>query len=105
MNKAEHPRKHPAISDAEEAAIQRGIDADPDAAEIPAEVIKGMRPFSELVAQKRMGRPPKDNPKEQISVRYDADVVAAFRSTGEGWQTRMNDALRTYLKEHPLEPA
>jgi uncharacterized protein (DUF4415 family) len=52
-----------------------------------------------------MGRPPKENPKEQVSVRYDADVLEAFRATGDGWQTRMNDALRTYLKEHPLKAA
>ncbi|CAE6724766.1 hypothetical protein LMG22931_01904 [Paraburkholderia nemoris] len=36
---------------------------------------------------------------------YDADILAAFRATGESWQARMNDALRTYLKEHPLKPA
>lgn len=102
MSKATHQRKHPAISDAEEAAIQRGIAADPDAAEIPAENIKAMRPFSELVAKKRMGRPPSENPKEQVTMRYDSDVLAAFRATGAGWQTRMNEALRTYLKEHAL---
>ena len=76
-----------------------------DSAEIPTENIKAMRPISELFEKKRMGRPPKENPKEQISVRYDADVLEAFRATGEGWQTRMNDALRIYLKEHPLKAA
>lgn len=81
------------------------IEHDLDSAEVPTENIKAMRPFSELVAQKRMGRPPKENPKEQVSIRYDADVVAAFRASGDGWQTRMNDALRTYLKEHPLKAA
>ncbi len=76
-----------------------------DTAEVPTVNIKAMRPLSELLAQKRVGRPPKENPKEQVSVRYDADVLAAFRQTGEGWQTRMNDALRIYLKEHPLNAA
>ncbi|WP_258878940.1 BrnA antitoxin family protein [Paraburkholderia sp. BL6669N2] len=33
----------------------------------------------------------------------DADIVAAFRETGDGWETRMNDALRAFLKEHPLD--
>jgi len=55
--------------------------------------------------QKRMGRPPKENPKEQVTMRYDAEVLKAFRATGAGWQTRMNDALKTYLKEHPLKAA
>jgi len=33
-------------------------------------------------------------------VRYDADVVEAFKATGEGWQTRMNAALKNWLKTH-----
>jgi uncharacterized protein (DUF4415 family) len=36
-------------------------------------------------------------------MRYDADIVDHFRSTGDGWQTRMNEALRTFLQEHPFE--
>jgi uncharacterized protein (DUF4415 family) len=79
----------------EDAEINRGIAADPDNPEWTSEDMARARPFPELVAQKRMGRPPKENPKEQVSVRYDADILAAFRATGEGWQTRMNDALRT----------
>ncbi|MCC7201024.1 MAG: BrnA antitoxin family protein, partial [Gammaproteobacteria bacterium] len=39
--------------------------------------------------------------KQALTVRYDADVVAAFKATGKGWQTRMNSALREWLKEHP----
>ncbi|AXE97733.1 hypothetical protein CUJ88_04005 [Paraburkholderia hospita] len=35
----------------------------------------------------------------------DADTVEAFRATGRGWQRRMNDALKTYLREHPLKAA
>src|SRR5579864_8285849 len=86
----------------EDAAINRGIAADPDTYELSAREIAELKP---LGATRRMGRPPKENPKEQVSVRYDADVLEAFRATGEGWQTRMNDALRTYLKEHPLKAA
>ena len=90
---------------AEDAAINRQISTDPDTYEVSAEGFQRMRPFKEIVAEhraKRMGRPPKANPKEQVSVRYDSDIVAAFRATGDGWQTRMNDALRTFLSEHPL---
>ena len=32
--------------------------------------------------------------KQPVSLRLDAAVVAWFRGTGEGWQTRINDALR-----------
>jgi uncharacterized protein (DUF4415 family) len=38
--------------------------------------------------------------KEQVAVRYSPDVLAAFRATGRGWQTRMDDALREWLKSH-----
>lgn len=89
-------------SEEENAAIQRGIDADPDAAEVPAENIQAMRPISELFEQKRIGRPPSPSPKVAVSIRYDPDVLEAFRKTGDGWQTRMNNALRVYLREHPI---
>jgi uncharacterized protein (DUF4415 family) len=50
-----------------------------------------------------MGRPPLENPKVKLTMRYDADIVDEFRATGDGWQTRMNEALRTFLQEHPLD--
>jgi uncharacterized protein (DUF4415 family) len=89
----------------EEAAIDRGIAADPDTYALSSGEFKTLRPFPEVMAERRMGRPPKEHPKEQVSVRYDADVIAAFRATGDGWQTRMNNALRVYLSEHPLKTA
>lgn len=52
--------------------------------------------------KKRMGRPPKDSPKVLVTSRYDADIIERLRAKGDGWQTRMNDALRTYLMEHEL---
>jgi uncharacterized protein (DUF4415 family) len=48
----------------------------------------------------RRGRPKAEQPKQALTVRYDADIVAAFKATGKGWQTRMNDALRDWLKTH-----
>jgi uncharacterized protein (DUF4415 family) len=101
MSKAKLLRNTPE----EEAAINLGIASDPDTYELAAEEFKQLRPFPEVMAERRMGRPPKEHPKEQVSVRYDADVIAAFRATGERWQTRMNNALRVYLSEHPLKAA
>jgi uncharacterized protein (DUF4415 family) len=51
----------------------------------------------------RRGRPRAASTKVALTVRYDADVVAAFRATGRGWQTRMNAALREWLKTHTPE--
>jgi len=34
------------------------------------------------------------NPKQAVKLRLDADVLAAYRKTGTGWQTRINADLR-----------
>jgi uncharacterized protein (DUF4415 family) len=41
-----------------------------------------------------IGRPKKASPKEAVSIRLDADVLAHFRATGPGWRSRINEALR-----------
>jgi uncharacterized protein (DUF4415 family) len=46
----------------------------------------------------RRGRPPLDNSKQAVKLRLDADVIAAYRKTGEGWQTRINADLRKARK-------
>jgi uncharacterized protein (DUF4415 family) len=46
----------------------------------------------------RRGRPPLDNPKQSVKLRLDADVLAAYRKTGAGWQTRINADLRKARK-------
>jgi len=48
----------------------------------------------------RRGRPPLANRKLSLTIRLDSDVVTAFKATGGGWQTRMNEALREWLKIH-----
>jgi uncharacterized protein (DUF4415 family) len=49
----------------------------------------------------RRGRPA-GKTKESQTIRFDVDVLAAFKATGKGWQTKVNNALREWLKEHPL---
>ena len=44
------------------------------------------------------GRPKAERPKERVSLRLDPDVVAAYRATGEGWQSRINDTLARALR-------
>jgi len=49
---------------------------------------------------KRRGRPVGSTQavtKEAVKLRLDADVLAALRASGDGWQTRINDTLRTSL--------
>ena len=51
----------------------------------------------EQIATRRRGRPKLESPKEAVKLRLDADVLAALRASGEGWQTRINDTLRASL--------
>jgi len=50
----------------------------------------------------RRTRGPNKNPtKEQVAIRFDREVLVAFRASGPGWQTRMNAALKEWLASHP----
>jgi uncharacterized protein (DUF4415 family) len=44
------------------------------------------------------GRPKAAITKEPVKLRLDADVLAALRATGDGWQTRINETLRASLR-------
>lgn len=51
----------------------------------------------------RRGRPVgsvKADAKVAVKLRLDPDVLAALRATGRGWQTRVNDAMREWVKTH-----
>ncbi len=59
------------------------------------------RSLPELREKLNKARGSSRNPlKVSTTIRFDSDVLAAFKSTGKGWQTRMNDALKAWLKEH-----
>ena len=56
-----------------------------------------------IAGYKARGRPVgsvKNDSKQAVTVRYSPEVLAAFRATGAGWQTRMNDALKDWLSTH-----
>jgi uncharacterized protein (DUF4415 family) len=44
------------------------------------------------------GRPKSKNPKRPVSLRLDPDVLAHFRRSGRGWQSRINTVLRKAAK-------
>ena len=54
------------------------------------------------VAGRRTRGPNKRPTKEQVAVRYSPEVLAYFRATGDGWQTRMDEALREYISQHKV---
>lgn len=89
------------LTDAEEARIQKGIASDPDNPEWTEEDFAQACPFAEVfpeLAEKMRrnlgGRPKSENPKVAVSIRLDQEVVASFKATGPGWQSRVNEALR-----------
>jgi uncharacterized protein (DUF4415 family) len=41
--------------------------------------------------------PGRKRPKEAVTLRLDAEILEHFRETGEGWQTRINDALKAVI--------
>ena len=81
------------------------IDDDGEVRELTEEDFKLFRPAAEVLPPsllKKLGiRGAQKAPtKELISVRLSPDVLEPFRATGDGWQTRMNEALRDWLKDH-----
>lgn len=92
-------------SEEEEAQINAGIAADPDTFEWTEKNFKNAMRFDELPVSLQdtlRGRGKQKAPtKISTTVRFDAEVVEAFKATGRGWQTRMNDALKEWLRDHP----
>jgi uncharacterized protein (DUF4415 family) len=74
------------------------IDPD-DAPELTDAFFEQADEYRDGVLVKR-GRPPQAVTKTSIKLRLDPDIIASFRAMGHGWQTRMNDALKEWLKEH-----
>ncbi|WP_245413630.1 BrnA antitoxin family protein [Mangrovicella endophytica] len=76
-----------AMTPKEDLAITAAAEADPDS-----------RPMTdEEFAQARRGRRPAENPKRQVTLRLDPDVIEALKAEGPGWQTRANARLREAL--------
>lgn len=80
----------------EDKIITAAAKADPDAQPLTPKQLKSMVPMRAL-----RGRPKSANTKQLVSVRYSPEVLAYFRSTGEGWQSRMDRVLREYVTRHP----
>lgn len=77
----------------EDKAITVAAKADPDAQPLTPSQLKSMVPLRAL-----RGRPKSENKKLLVSVRYSREVVTYFKSTGEGWQSRMDSVLREYVE-------
>jgi uncharacterized protein (DUF4415 family) len=79
----------------EDKVITAAAKADPDAQPLTPKQLKSMVPMRAL-----RGRPKSTSTKQLVSVRYSPEVLAYFKSTGEGWQSRMDHVLREYVTRH-----
>lgn len=78
----------------EDALITAAANADPDALPLTDAEWKQVKPLV------RRGRPPGSGTKAQVTLRLDVDVLEKFKASGDGWQTRINDALRSWIQTH-----
>ena len=83
------------------------ISADGEVREITTEDLEQFKPAAEVLPaslRRKLGvRGPQKSPtKERITIRLSREVVERFRESGEGWQTRVDAALREWLESHSL---
>ena len=78
----------------EDKLILTAAESDPDAQPLTPKQLKEMVPL-----RKVLGRPKSERRKVLLSVRYSPEVIAFFKSTGEGWQSRMDGVLREYVEK------
>ncbi len=81
-------------------------DREGEVRELSSEDFADVKSFDELPSKLRetlrsrgQRGPQKEPVKERITIRLDAEVVAHFRATGKGWQTRLNDALKKQIRQ------
>lgn len=93
----------------EDVEIDAGIAADDDNPEWtekdyararPAAEVLGAEVVEALRRQPGQRGPQKSPTKERVSIRLSREVVDAFRATGDGWQTRVDEVLLEHVRQH-----
>lgn len=106
MKPATTSKSLPATPEEVEAAIARAPERidDPESPYDPNDPA-AVEAFWKNATVRRPGQrgPGKKPKKVLLSVRYSAEVVEYFKSTGEGWQTRMDEALKEWLSSRQSE--
>jgi uncharacterized protein (DUF4415 family) len=83
------------------------MDTDGEVRELTATDLRHFKPTDQVLPPellKVMGikpRGPQKAPtKQATTIRLSPDVMAAFKATGAGWQTRIDAALKDWLRTH-----
>jgi len=88
MNKKPNPEliddENPEWTDEMFKRAKRTIDVDPNLVEL---------------SKRARGRPKLDNPKISTTIRLSSEVIEYFRSTGKGWQTKVDEVLSEYVSK------
>jgi len=101
---ARHALQADLPSPEEDDVIQRGIEQDPDNSELGDDFFRDARPastvlppdvYADLTASNRHSGPA----KPQVMLSVDQDVFEKLQASGPDWQARVDDALRTLVKE------
>jgi uncharacterized protein (DUF4415 family) len=79
---------------ADDAAITAAAMSDPDAMPFTDPEWEQVKPLV------RRGRPLGSGSKTQVTLRLDVEVIQKFKASGDGWQTRINDALKSWVQSH-----
>lgn len=66
--------------------------------DIAPDLSTGEWPEKFAKASVRRGRPPSANPKVSTTIRLSRDVIDHFKAGGRGWQTRIDAALREWIR-------
>ena len=101
MLKTSSKSKRPVIdmpTPAEDRKIIAAAKLDPDARPLTKAQLAKMVPLRTVTGLR--GRPKLENKKVLLSVRYSPQVVAYFKSTGDGWQSQMDRVLADYVARH-----
>lgn len=85
-----------------EARAEYVVDDD-DAPELTPERAALLKPARDVLPEvvlaqfrRAPGRPKSMSPKQQVTLRLDADVLEYWRAQGKGWQSALNAALRRH---------
>jgi uncharacterized protein (DUF4415 family) len=78
----------------EDAIVTAAANADRDAIPLTDAEWEKVKPLV------RRGRPLGSGTKAQVTLRLDVDVLEKFKASGDGWQTRINDVLKSWVQTH-----
>lgn len=97
------------MTDEEDAAITADAMMDPDLPPLSDEMLARLRPSVEVapdfvaaMERRRRGRGKKPA-KLAVTLRLAPETLERFRAGGPGWQTRIDEALKRFIAEHPEE--